>query len=94
MVDPFDLEDVKLISLQALTLEQWETVLNAFCENNQIYNSFYCPGAFCSLFKDSVDRAGSVQPYWLSFRQKLDKFGSDEYIDKLKQVLDSYPESA
>jgi hypothetical protein len=76
-----------------LTLEQWETVLNAFCENNQVYNSFHCPGAFCSLFKDSVDRSGSVQPYWLSFRQKLNKFSSDEYIDKLKQFIDSYSES-
>jgi len=73
-----------------LTSEQWETVLNSFCENNQVHNSFYCPGAFSDLFKESVERSGSKQPYWLSFREKLNKFGSDECIDKLKHVIDSY----
>lgn len=76
-----------------LTAEQWESVLAAFCENNQIYGSFYCPRAFCSLFKESVECSGFVQPYWLSFRKNLDKFSSDEYIDKLKHVIDSYPET-
>ena len=76
-----------------LTAEQWESVLAAFCENNQIYDSFYCPSAFCSLFRESVERCGSVQHYWLSFRKNLDKFGSAEYIDKLKHVIDSYIDS-
>jgi hypothetical protein len=75
-----------------LNSEQWEAVLAAFCKNNQIYDSFYCPGVFCFLFKESVERSGSVQPYWVDFRKNLDKFGSDEYIDKLKQFIDSYPE--
>ncbi len=78
-----------------LTSEQWEIVLNAFCENDQVYNSFYCPRAFCSLFEKSVERNGSIQPYWLSFREKLNEFNSGyEYIDKLKQAIDSHPEIA
>jgi hypothetical protein len=75
-----------------LTSEQWEATLTAFCKNSQIHNSFYCPGVFCSLFRKSVERSGTLQIYWLSFRKDLDKFGGDEYIDKLKQAIDSYPE--
>ena len=72
-----------------LSFEQWETVLEAFCENSQVYDSFCCPSAFCTLFEESVKRDGFVQRYWFSFREKLNKFSSHEYIDKLKYIIDS-----
>jgi hypothetical protein len=70
---------------------QWERVLEAFCNNDQIYHSRHCPGRFCSLLRKSVEVSGSIQPYWLSFREMLNKFnfkGSD--IDKLKNLIDYY----
>ncbi|MBF2018366.1 MAG: hypothetical protein IGS23_24835 [Rivularia sp. T60_A2020_040] len=72
-----------------LTPVQWDYILKAFCSNNQIYNSFGCPDIFISMFKKSVEMHGNVQPYWLSFREKLDSL-NDTDINRLKQVIDSY----
>jgi hypothetical protein len=77
-----------------LTDDQWELVLTAFCENDQICGSFYCPRIISSLFRESLERNGFIKPYWFSFREKLDKFSGYEYIDKLKHTIDSHPENS
>ena len=70
--------------------KQWEYILEAFCNNDQIYCSFNCPDIFISLFKKSVEISGSVEPYWLSFREKLDGFNNNNKdINRLKQIIDS-----
>ena len=70
--------------------KQWEYILEAFCNNDQIYCSFNCPDIFISLFKKSVEISGSVEPYWLSFREKLDGFNNNyKDINRLKQIIDS-----
>ncbi|NMG05651.1 hypothetical protein [Brasilonema sp. UFV-L1] len=76
----------------SLNPAQWESILKAFCENNQIYGSSRCPGIFESLFNQSIVlNKNSVQPYWLSFRENLNTFHiSDKNINRLKQVIDSY----
>ena len=75
-----------------LTSEQWKSVLDAFCTNNQIYGCPYRPSIasiFISLFQDSVKNSGIVQPYWLDFRKNLDRFTNDKDINQLKTVIDS-----
>ncbi len=75
----------------SLSSAQWESILKAFCENNQIYASFGCPSIFESLFKKSRELNNCIQPYWLSFRENLNKFHiTDKNINRLKQVIDSY----
>jgi len=37
----------------SLSPVQWAYILEAFCKNDQIYGSYYCPDVFCSLFKNS-----------------------------------------
>lgn len=76
-----------------LNSEQWESVLNAFCDNGQIYSSWGCPRVISSLFEDSVKLHGSIHPYWLSFRERLndEKFSYIDDINSLKQLIDSYP---
>ena len=73
----------------SLSPVQWEYVLKAFCENNQVYGSYHCSSIFRSLLKKSVEVSGSLQPYWLSFREKLDKLSNTD-IDSLKLLIDSY----
>ena len=73
----------------SLSPVQWEYVLKAFCENNQVYGSYRCSSIFRSLLKKSVEVSGSLQPYWLSFREKLDKLSNTD-IDSLKLLIDSY----
>jgi hypothetical protein len=75
-----------------LSATQWETILEGFCDNNQIYESLGCPSTFSDLFKKSVRINGSVQPYWLDFRKKLDQFDISD-INKLKNLIDYYVES-
>ncbi len=77
-----------------LSATEWETILEGFCDNNQIYDAFRCPITFSDLFKKSVKINGSVQPYWLSFREKLNQLNrSDININNLKDLIDSYVES-
>jgi hypothetical protein len=77
-----------------LSATQWETILEGFCDNNQIYDSFGCPSTFADLFKKSVKIHGYVQPYWLSFREKLNQLNrGDININNLKDLMDSYVES-
>src|SRR5919199_5487121 len=76
-----------------LTTTHWEAILEAFCNNNEIYESFGCPSTFSLLFEKSVTLNGSVQPYWLSFRKKLNQLNSSRTsINKLKSLIDSYCE--
>jgi hypothetical protein len=76
-----------------LSTTQWEAILKSFCDNNQIYDSFRCPRTFSHLFQKSVKVNNSVEPYWLSFRDKLNQFNSDyTSINELKLLIDSYCE--
>lgn len=76
--------------IEYLSPKQWEYILEAFCSNDQIYDSYSCPASFISLFKKSVEITGTVEPYWLSFREKLDGFnGKYKEINRLKQLIDS-----
>ncbi|MGM3307911.1 hypothetical protein ACSQ6I_18375 [Anabaena sp. WFMT] len=70
--------------------EQWKYLLDGFCTNDQIYDATDCPEIIASLFQDSVNQNGSIQPYWINFRQKLDEeeFNDISAIDKLKQLID------
>ena len=72
-----------------LSPTQWETILEGVCDNIQIYDSFACHRTFSELFKKSVKIHGDVQPYWLSFREKLDQFNILE-LDNLKDLIDYY----
>ncbi len=74
-----------------LSPTQWEQILEAFCKNDQIYGSRHCPGRFCSLLKNSVNISGTIEYYWLSFRENLNKFRFKNIdIDRLKNLIDSY----
>ena len=46
-----------------------------------------------TLFEKSLESNGSIQPYWLSFRERLNGFDGYEYIEKLKCTIDDYSES-
>jgi hypothetical protein len=78
-----------------LNATQWVAILEEFCDNDQIYDSSGCPSTFSHLLEKSVKANGSVQPYWLSFREKLNQFNSNYiYINKLKRSIDSYLDSS
>lgn len=72
-----------------LSPTQWENILEAFFQNDQLYDSYYCCGEFESLFKKSLELSNYVQPYWLSFREKLNKF-NNKYSNRLKRLIDSH----
>lgn len=78
--------------MHLLDSSQWERVLNAFCNNDQIHYSWGCQSTICSLFEESIKLYNSIQPYWNSFRVKLDNenFSHIDAITKLKQLIDSY----
>jgi hypothetical protein len=68
---------------------QWENILEAFLENDQLYGSYRCIEGFEALFKKSLEFHQSIQPCWLSFRGKLNKFNSKS-INSLKRLIDSH----
>lgn len=70
-----------------LTPAQWENILEAFFQNNQLYCSYSCYGGFEALFKKSLELSNSVQPYWIAFREKLNKFNS-KHSNSLKRLID------
>lgn len=72
-----------------LSPTQWENVLETFFQNDQLYCSYSCYGGFESLFKKSLELNNSVQPYWISFREKLNKF-NDKHSNSLKRLIDSH----
>ncbi|MGJ3248850.1 MAG: hypothetical protein ACFE0I_22600 [Elainellaceae cyanobacterium] len=72
-----------------LSPTQWEHILEAFFQNDQLYCSYSCYGGLESLFKKSLELSNSVQPYWLSFREKLNKF-NDKHSNSLKRLIDSH----
>lgn len=72
-----------------LTSVQWESILEAFFQNDQLYCSYSCYGGFEALFKKSLELSNSVQPYWITFREKLNKF-NDKHSNSLKRLIDSY----
>ncbi len=71
-----------------LSTEQWENILKAFFQNDQIYYSFKCYVGFKSLFEKSVAIHGSVQEYWTPFRENLEPFNS-KHSNSLKHLIDA-----
>lgn len=92
--------DLLIYIFDYLNDTHWETILEAFWNNNQIYNANGCPTTFSLLFKKSVELNGSVQPYWLPFQMKLNKhcnslkviFPGDRLpsIEELNSLINSY----
>lgn len=68
---------------------QWENILEAFFQNDQLYCSYSCYGGFEALFKKSLELSNSIQPYWITFREKLNKF-NDKHSNSLKRLIDSH----
>jgi hypothetical protein len=72
-----------------LSPTQWENILEAFFQNDQLYYSYSCYGGFESLFKKSLELSNFVQPYWLTFRQKLNNL-NNKHSNSLKRLIDSH----
>jgi hypothetical protein len=72
-----------------MTSIQKEVVLNAFCENIQLYGSFNAPGVIKHLFEEDTKHSSSLESYWLSFRKRLQEVHPNNFED-LKQIIDSY----
>lgn len=68
--------------------EDWEKILDTFCNNDQIYNSFACSETFYSLFEKDIDLKKGIQPYWRDFRDKLNSFKASHLVT-LKKSMDS-----
>ena len=75
-----------------LTDNDWEEILDYFCKNDQIYDSYRCSAVFCLLFEKAVGLREGIQPYWITFRAKLNNFKSS-HLEKLKSLIDSYLDS-
>lgn len=75
-----------------LTDNDWEEILDYFCKNDQIHYSYSCSAVFCSLFEKAVGLREGIQPYWITFRAKLNNFKSP-HLEKLKSLIDSYLDS-
>jgi len=76
-----------------LTSKQWENILEAFFQNDQLYESYSCCKEFESLFKKSLELRDSVNFLWLwsSFRDKLNRFNAQgKHINSLKRLIDSH----
>jgi len=75
--------------------EQWESVLNSFCDNDQIYDACkgICPAEIIKLmFEENIKSVNaSIQTHWKTFREKLNKFG-ERYLEikNLKLTIDQH----
>lgn len=76
-------------TVEYLSPIQWENILEAFFQNDQLYGSYSCYVGFESLFKKSLEFSNSAQPYWLTFREKLNKF-NNQHSNSLKRLIDSH----
>jgi hypothetical protein len=74
-----------------MTSIQKESVLNAFCENDQLHGSFNAPNVIKHLFEEDTKQGEVLESYWLSFRKRLDDV-FPRYFEDLKQIIDSYAE--
>ena len=74
---------------QYLIPTQWENILEAFFQNDQLYYSYSCISQFESLFKKSLELSSLVEPYWLPFREKLNRF-NNQHSNSLKRLIDSH----
>lgn len=72
-----------------LTPEQWEDILETFFKNEQICYSFNCYRGFEVLFEKSLKLSNSIQPYWNTFREKLNEF-NNKHSNSLKRLIDSH----
>lgn len=72
-----------------MTPIQKEAVLNAFCENDQLSESFNVPRVIKHLFEEDTKHGGSLESYWSSFRKRLDEAFPYSF-EGLKQTIDSY----
>ena len=76
-----------------LSAKQWENILEAFCQNNQLNGSSSCCKEFESLFNKSLELRDSVNvlSLWFSFRDKLNRFNDRRtHINSLKRLIDSH----
>jgi hypothetical protein len=74
-----------------LDSEQWRNILENFFRNDQLYHSRSCRSGFESLFERSLELSNfnSVRPYWLDFRENLNRFNSSSNTS-LKNLIDSH----
>jgi len=72
-----------------LSSVQWENILESFFQNCQLYCSRSCYRGFEALFNKSLELSNSVQPYWITFREKLNKFNTKR-SNRLKRLIDSH----
>lgn len=78
-------------SVEFITHNQWQSILNSFFDNQQIYNSYGCVGNFVTVFTKCSELHNIEQPDWLFFREELNKIlYPHEEIEKLKQYIDLY----
>lgn len=68
---------------------QWENILEAFFQNDQLYYSYSCYEGFEALFKKSLELSNSVQPYWITFREQLNEV-NNKHSNSLKRLIDSH----
>jgi hypothetical protein len=73
-----------------ITATQWQDIIKAFFQNNQISDSRNCASIYESLFNKSIEMDISLKPDWIKFRENLDSLVSDRYINNLKTVIDCH----
>lgn len=74
-----------------MTKSHKKAVLDAFCENDQIYNSFEASGMIRHIFEEDTKHVDSLEAYWLDFRKSLDEKFPHGCKD-LKNLIDSHGE--
>lgn len=73
-----------------LTTRQLETVLEAFCQNDQINSNLSFPDNLQELFQKTLHLHESVKPSWAEVRTMLNKSEFDKVvaITALKELID------
>ncbi|BAZ87513.1 hypothetical protein [Dolichospermum compactum] len=75
----------------ALNDTQREAILDAFCDNDQIYHAWECPNLIKSMFQEDRKQKVSCASYWLSFLEKLNNNQwTKDRISNLINMIDSY----
>lgn len=68
---------------------QWKRILEGFCKNPQIYNSYLCYDQFEKLFNRSLELSISIRPDWTIVSLKLGRLNT-LHSNNLKKLIDSY----
>lgn len=75
--------------LDFLTLRHKNDILNAFFNNDQIYNAVYVPPFIKVLFDYDMNNSDTIQSYWLDFRKNLDTKFPNRFKE-LTSHIDNY----